>query len=98
MAPSSITPRVFPFISQPAKVDLFFLTNDMTSSLSFILCTHCTPDAISLEERNRDAIANSFTAFACAPGVLKITMPFSLQISSGILFTPAPSLAITFKF
>ena len=40
------------------------------------------------------AITSSFTPFAFAPGVLKTTIPFFAQESSGILFTPAPARPI----
>ena len=38
------------------------------------------------------------TAFAFAPGVLKTTIPFSVQELTGMLFTPAPALEIAFRF
>ena len=54
----------------------------------FAPCT--TPRAL----KTSAAITNSFTAFAFAPGVLKTGMPRSVQTATGILFTPAPALAI----
>lgn len=49
------------------------------------------------EDIIRLAIMSSFTALAFAPGVLNTTIPFSVHRSTGILFTPAPALAIAFK-
>ena len=43
------------------------------------------------------AITNSFTAFAFAPGALNTTIPFFVHSSTGMLFTPAPALAMHLK-
>ena len=43
------------------------------------------------------AITSSFTEFALAPGVLNTTIPSSEHLSTGILLTPAPALAIATK-
>ncbi len=99
IAPRPTTPRVFPFISQPPKFDLFFSTSAGTLlPSSLILCVHAIPLAISLEERNRLASTSSFTAFAFAPGVLNTMIPWSLHLSIGILLVPAPALAMALRF
>ena len=43
-------------------------------------------------------ITSSFTAFAFAPGVLKTTIPFWVASSIGMLFVPAPALAMHKRF
>ena len=53
---------------------------------------------LSRAARSIPAITSSFTPFALAPGVLNTTIPFSAQRSRGILLTPAPALATTFRF
>ncbi len=40
------------------------------------------------------AMTSSLTPLALAPGVLNTTMPRSLHLSMGMLFTPAPARAI----
>ena len=50
------------------------------------------------EESNMPHITSSFTAFAFAPGVLKTTIPFWVASSIGMLFVPAPALAMHKRF
>ena len=58
-----------------------------------------SPDAfIFLEMPIIPQIVSSLTAFAFPPGVLNTAMPSSVHLSIGILFTPAPTLAIARQF
>ncbi|CDC83945.1 uncharacterized protein BN746_02745 [Erysipelotrichaceae bacterium CAG:64] len=96
IAPSPITPSFLPAISGPTKLLFPFSTALEISSPSRVL-THSMPFVILREDISSPAITSSFTALALAPGVLKTTIPCSLQRSSGMLFTPAPALAMHFR-
>ena len=95
IAPRPITPSVLPLISGPANADLPFSTVLPTLSPSSLIVLHQSIAFVTfLDESKRPRITSSFTAFAFAPGVLKTTMPLSAQSATGILFVPAPALAI----
>ena len=99
IAPRPITASFLPLISQPAKLLLPFSTVFPTSSpLPLSVCAHCIPPTISLDASRSPASVSSLTAFAFAPGVLKTTIPFSLHLSIGMLFTPAPARATAARF
>ena len=59
---------------------------------------HAAASVIFLEASKSAHIASSLTALALAPGLLKTTIPDSAHLSTGILFTPAPALAIARRF
>ena len=67
------------------------------SSFSAFSTTQSIPPTISLDERSIPAITSSLTPFAFAPGVLNTAIPSSVHLSTGILFTPAPALAIAIR-
>ena len=67
-------------------------------SESLMLLVHSMPPTTSLAAKSIPHITSSFTPFAFAPGVLNTTIPASAHRSSGILFTPAPALAIARRF
>ena len=93
MAPSPMTPMLFPFSSFPAN-SFFFFSIIFARSASFAFSfTQFTPPMMSLEAKRSPATTNSFTPFALAPGVLKTVIPFSAYSFSGILLTPAPARA-----
>ena len=92
MAPSPTIPRVFPAISCPANCDLPFSTAPLTSSVRPFAQSRAA--GTFLAARKRPQSTSSLTALALAPGVLKTTIPFSAQRSRGMLFTPAPALAM----
>ena len=95
IAPRPTMPRVLPPISGPAKFDLPFSTSLPTASPSPFKVLHQSIAAPTLRDAIKSPqITSSLTAFAFAPGVLKTTTPFSAQASTGILFVPAPALAI----
>ena len=64
----------------------------------FRVFTQSRAGAIFREVRNSAHSTSSFTALALAPGVLNTTMPFSVQASTGMLFTPAPARAMASRF
>ena len=95
MAPKPITPKVFPWISGPTNWDFPFSTSFPTSSPSLIRdLAQLMPSTIFLEEISIPASTSSLTALAFAPGVLNTTIPVSLHLSTGMLFTPAPARAM----
>ena len=98
IAPSPITPSFFPFISPPAKFFFPFSTSFAIVSESLMLLVHSIPPTTSLAAKSIPQITSSFTPFAFAPGVLNTTIPASAHRSRGILFTPAPALAIARRF
>ena len=99
IAPRPMIPSVLPLISGPANCDLPFSTSLPTWSPSFLSeGTHASASASFLDERRRPAITSSLTAFAFAPGVLNTQIPCSAHFSTGMLFTPAPALAIARRF
>ena len=94
MAPKPITPSVLPLISLPTNCFLPFSTLFAIAGSPARPCVHCAAAATLRLPAMSIPITSSATAFAFAPGVLKTTMPCSLQRSSGMLFTPAPARAI----
>ena len=97
IAPRPITPSFFPAISVPANLFFSFSVFFATSASSLADFAHSMPPAMSLAASNIPAITSSFTPLALAPGVLNTTIPCSAHFSNGILFTPAPALAIAFN-
>ena len=98
IAPRPMTPSFLPFISGPTNWLLPFSTSLPTSSpLPFKVFAQSIAAVTLRLLMSRPSITSSFTAFALAPGVLNTTIPFSLHLSTGILFTPAPALAIASK-
>ena len=98
MAPRPITPSVLPMISPPANCFLAFSADLPTFSSSALARTHSTPPMMSREASSMPASTSSFTALALAPGVLNTAMPASANLSSGMLFTPAPARATALHF
>ena len=94
IAPSPITPSFLPLISLPANAFLAFSADLAISASSLLSSTHLIPPSKSLEAKSKAARTCSLTALAFAPGVLNTTIPLSAHLSSGILLTPAPALAI----
>ena len=94
IAPRPITPSVLPNISGPANLDLPPSTVLGASGVPLSEAAHAAASVIFLEARRSAQIASSLTAFEFAPGVLNTTIPCSAHFSTGILFTPAPALAI----
>ena len=94
IAPNPMTANVFPWISVPAKFDLFASTSLATPSCPSRPRTYSTPPMTSRLANNIPVSTISLTALALAPGVLNTTIPSSLHASTGILFTPAPALAM----
>ena len=97
IAPRPITPSFFPCNSCPANAFFAFSASLAMFPSSSFSCTQLMPPMISLDASSIPAITSSFTPFALAPGVLNTTIPCSAHFSSGILFTPAPALAIAFR-
>ena len=62
----------------------------------FKMCIRDRPTTLR-DEIKSDVKTSSLTALALAPGVLKTTTPASVQAGMGMLFVPAPALAIAFK-
>ena len=91
-----MTPNFLPSISGPTKFDFPFSAVFPTFSSSFKVLTHSILSTILRLDKNKAHKTSSFTAFAFAPGVLKI--PFSEHFSTGMLLTPAPALAIALTF
>ena len=98
IAPRPRTPSFLPLISGPANCFLPLSVSFAISSLPLRACDQSAASTIFLEERRRAAITSSLTALAFAPGVLKTTMPSSVHLSRGILFVPAPALAMALRF
>ena len=94
IAPRPMTPRVLPWSSQPANLDLFFSTVLAASASSFRVPTHSIPATMSREASRSAQTASSLTPLALAPGVLKTTMPSLVHLSRGMLLTPAPARAM----
>ena len=94
IAPRPITPSFLPRISGPANADFPFSTCFEMSAVPFSVCAHSIAGTIFLDVKSSAASTSSFTALAFAPGVLNTTMPASAHFSTGMLFTPAPALAI----
>ena len=65
----------------------------MSLPLSCSVCTQRVASIIGRLEKISAAIANSFTAFAFAPGVLNTAMPRDVKSATGMLFVPAPARA-----
>ena len=97
IAPSPITPRVFPFTSWPIKFFLPFSASVAISApLPASVSTHLFAAITGRLAIRSERITSSFTAFEFAPGVLNTTIPFCERSFTGMLFTPAPALAIAF--
>ena len=93
IAPSPITPILFPFNSLPAYCFFCFSTSFARFSSDAFSLTQLYPPMISRDASKSPATTSSFTPLAFAPGVLNATIPFFAYSSNGILLTPAPALA-----
>ncbi len=95
--PNPTTPSVLPSNSCPANCFLLFsiilLISAGVDTVVKVL-TKFIPAATPREVKIRAARTSSLTALAFAPGVLNTGIPRSVHAGTGILFTPAPALAI----
>ena len=77
---------VLPISSGPPKAFLPFSTSPGIFSPSPAMdLTHSMLPSTSREASTSEHISSSLTASAFAPGLLKTTMPFSAQSSTGML-------------
>ena len=97
IAPSPITPRVFPISSGPTNWLLPFSARaGISSPFPAKPFAHLLASITGRLESKSARRTSSFTAFALAPGVLNTTTPFSVSSGIGILLVPAPARATAF--
>ena len=94
IAPRPMTPMLFPASSCPAKAFFAFSVVFAMSASPAFSFTQRMPPFTSRDASSMPHSTSSFTELAFAPGVLKTTMPLSVQRSIGMLLTPAPARAM----
>mmetsp|Transcript_18892 Transcript_18892/g.53700 ORF Transcript_18892/g.53700 Transcript_18892/m.53700 type:complete len:211 (+) Transcript_18892:759-1391(+) len=94
MCPKPITANVFPRISRPPKRALSFSTRSLANPCDPKSFMWLIPSTTRRLPNSKPQSTNSLTALALAPGVLNTGIPNSVMRATGMLFVPAPHLAM----